>query len=181
MEVYRIHKDVPLYFLTFSVVHWLPVFVVEESCLIITNSLNYCHQHKGLRINAFVIMPTHLHLVAFDADFNAVRLQKTLTEMRRFTGQQLANYCEKRMPSVFAQVMRGSRRTDRTRHFWQQSRHPEAIFSRSFWRQKFDYIHDNPRRKGLVLESAFWRFSSAAYWMLDPAGRSDVVLTGIEW
>ena len=71
MERFQIYDDTPLYYLTFTAVHWLPVFVTEESCLIITESLNYCHQHKGLRINAFVIMPTHLHLILFDKDFTA--------------------------------------------------------------------------------------------------------------
>lgn len=40
-----------------------------------------------------------------------------------------------------------------------------------------DYIHDNPVRKGLVWEATAWRFSSAAYWLLDPPGESDVILT----
>ena len=48
METYRIQEDGALYYLTFTVVHWLPVFVSSEPCLILTESLNYCHQQKGL-------------------------------------------------------------------------------------------------------------------------------------
>ncbi|MFZ1398667.1 MAG: hypothetical protein WAS33_17305 [Candidatus Promineifilaceae bacterium] len=62
-----------------------------EPCLIFTESLNYCHQHKSLRINAFVIMPTHAHVMLFDADFDNERLNNTVTAMRQFTGRQLAN------------------------------------------------------------------------------------------
>jgi hypothetical protein len=86
MEVYRIHDNAALYYFTFTVIHWLPVFVSEESCRIITDSLNFCHQKKGLRVNAYVIMPTHMHLVAFDADFDNQRLQQTVLDMRKFTG-----------------------------------------------------------------------------------------------
>jgi putative transposase len=50
MEVPRIHKDAALYYLTFSVIHWLPVFVREEPCLIVTESLNFCDRSKGLHI-----------------------------------------------------------------------------------------------------------------------------------
>ncbi|MFQ5419845.1 MAG: hypothetical protein ACE5EY_05730 [Anaerolineae bacterium] len=71
MEVFKIYEGTAIYFLTFTIVQWLPVFVSEEPCLIITDSLNYCHHHKGLRINAFVIMPTHLHLIVFDAEFRS--------------------------------------------------------------------------------------------------------------
>ncbi|HOU14599.1 MAG TPA: hypothetical protein PKZ84_15950 [Anaerolineae bacterium] len=42
-------------------------------------------------------------------------------------------------------------------------------------------MHDNPRRKGLVREATAWRFSSAAYWLLEPAGEPDVIMATIEW
>ncbi len=181
MEVLRMHEDCALYYLTFSVVQWLPVFVSEAPCLVITESLNYCYREKGLRINAFVIMPTHVHLIVTDADFNVDRLRQTITDMRKYTGRQLADYCEQNMPTVFRQAIAGPVRTDRTRQFWQQSRHPEAIFTEPFWQTKSNYLHDNPRRKGLGREATAWRFSSAAYWLLDPPGDSDVMLTAIEW
>ena len=181
MEVLRIHDDIPLYYLTFSVIEWLPVFVSEESCLILTDSLNYCHREKYLRTSIFCIMPTHLHLIVSDADFDTRRLRQTLMDMRKFTGRRLADYCERSMPAIFGQVLRGTWRTDRARQFWQQSRHAETIYTQVFWQSKMDYIHDNPRRKGLVRSPADWRFSSAAHWLLDPPGESDVILTAIEW
>jgi REP element-mobilizing transposase RayT len=181
MEVYRIHEDVALYYLTFSVIEWLPVFVSEETCLIVTESLNFCHREKGLRINAFVIMPTHMHMIVFDAEFNHQRLHQTLVDMRKFTGRRLADHCEQKMPAAFGAVLQKTRRTDRKRQFWQPSRHPEAIWSLEFWRTKVDYLHDNPRRKGLVWDATHWRFSSAGFWLLDPPGESDVVLTAVEW
>ena len=130
METAKIQEGAALYYLTFTVVYWLPVFVSAEPCLIFTESLNYCHQHKGLRINAFVIMPTHAHLIVFDADFDNERF---------------------------------------------------AIWSEGFWRTKFDYLHGNPRRKGLVHEAVDWRFSSAAYWLSSQVADTDVVLTGVTW
>ena len=95
METYQIIEGAGIYYLTFTVVEWLPVFIMEETCLIMTNSLNYCHQHKHLRINAFVIMPTHVHLIVFDADFDNERLKQTLRDMRQYTGRMLADVCER--------------------------------------------------------------------------------------
>jgi REP element-mobilizing transposase RayT len=181
MERFRITADAMLYYLTFSVLDWLPVFIAEQPCLIITESLNFCHRVKGLRTVAFVIMPTHIHLIIADADFDVDRLRKTIVEMRRYTGQQLLRYCVERMPRAFYGAFAATRRTDRETQFWQQSRHAEAICSRSFFEVKLNYLHDNPRRKGLVCEPTQWRFSSAAHWLLTPPGPSDVILSAPEW
>ncbi|MBP6473488.1 MAG: hypothetical protein KBE23_11390 [Chloroflexi bacterium] len=181
MESYQMGEGAGLYYLTFTVVEWLPVFVAEEPCLLITDSLNHCHRHKHLRINAFVIMPTHLHLIVFDADFDNERLRGTLRDMRQYTGRMLADYCEKKMPDAFADVIRNPQRRDRARQFWQQSKHPVAIWSADFWRTKVTYVHDNPRRKGLVTDVTAWRFSSAGYWLGEPPGETDVVLSEVIW
>ena len=179
MEPYRIVQEQAVYFVTFTVVEWLPVFVSEETCQIVTDSLNFCHRAKSLRINAYVIMPTHLHAILFDADMNAQRLAQTITAFRKYTGRQLSDYCTEHLP-VFDRILREAAGPDRKRQFWQPSRHPEAIYSQRFWRQKIDYLHENPCRKGLVYLPEHWRYSSAAYWLGDSA-ESEVVLTPLEW
>ena len=62
-ERFRICDDAHVYFVTYTIVQWLPVFVSEEACRIVTNSLNFCQEQKGLCTNAYVIMPTHLHAI----------------------------------------------------------------------------------------------------------------------
>ena len=181
METYRIQEGASLYYMTFTVLDWLPVFINEASCKIITESLNFCHREKGLRINAYVIMPTHLHLVVFDSEFNPNRLSKTVAGFRRFTGHEMVRFWQAHLPSVFLSGLSASRRSDRQYQFWQQSRHPEAIWTHAFLQEKVAYLHDNPRRKGLVRGATDWRFSSAAHWFSDPPGPSDVVLSGVEW
>jgi REP element-mobilizing transposase RayT len=168
-----------LYFVTFSVVEWLPVFIRAEPCHIITDSLNFCHNNKHLGINAYVIMPTHIHLILFDRDFDSCRLRRTLTDMRKYTGRQLVDYCFAHAPACFASVLREAAGKDRQHRFWQADVHPEAVYMESFWRQKLDYLHDNPRRSGLVQDATHWRFSSAASWLMD--GESEVVLTAVAW
>jgi len=88
MERYRFHEDGAVSFTTFAVVEWLPVFVSEDACKIVVDSLNFCHRGEGLRTNGYVIMPTHMHGIFFDASFDATRLEKTLTDFRKFTGRR---------------------------------------------------------------------------------------------
>lgn len=52
------------YFLTLTVVGWIDIFTRNRYNEIIINSLKYCQFNKGLDIFAYVIMPSHLHLVA---------------------------------------------------------------------------------------------------------------------
>jgi REP element-mobilizing transposase RayT len=181
MERYRITSEAAVYFLTYSVVDWLPLFVAEPTCKIVTDSLTFCHRQKHLRINAFVIMPTHLHLIAFDADFDSERLQRTLADFRRFTGRQLSDYCKDHFLRCFQATLREQATADRERRLWQPSRHPEAIQNEAFWQQKLDYLHDNPRRKGLVRAAEHWRFSSAGWYASQGQAAVDVPLTAIAW
>jgi putative transposase len=42
MERYRIVPGIALYYIPFTVVDWLPVFIDETACGIVTDSFNYC-------------------------------------------------------------------------------------------------------------------------------------------
>ena len=180
MEKYRIVPGVGVYFVTFTVVEWLPVFVDEASCQIIADSLNFCHANKALRIHAYVIMPNHMHAIVFDADFDPMRLKQTLDDFRKFTGRQLLDFCATHRPASFTEEFRRQAGKDRDRRFWQSTRHPEGITSEKFLVQKLNYTHDNPRRKGLMRNAQDWRFSSAAYWM-GLEDKNDVLLSAVGW
>jgi REP element-mobilizing transposase RayT len=179
MERYRIVKGIAVYYVTFTVVDWLPVFIDDTSCKIITESLNFCIRNKSLGVNAYVIMPTHLHAMLFDTQFDPDRLKHTLDDMRKFTGRQLVDHAARHLPKVYAAVFQEQAGKDRQHRFWQPTRHPVGIFSESFWKQKVDYLHYNPCRKGLVTLPEDWRFSSARHWSTGKTG--DVQLSDIGW
>jgi REP element-mobilizing transposase RayT len=181
MERYRITSDAAVYYITYSIVEWLPVFTSEAAFRIITDSFNYCHKEKGLRINAFVIMPTHLHAIVHSVDFRSEPLAAALTDFRKFTGRKLSDYCREFMPPCFHQTLRECSGEDRERRFCQPSRHPVAVQTEKFWRQKLEYLHENPGRKGLVRRSSEWRYSSALWYDTDAQHPCDVHLTGINW
>ncbi|MEX2174811.1 MAG: hypothetical protein WD872_10645 [Pirellulaceae bacterium] len=180
MERYGFVAEPAAYFVTFSVVDWLPVFVAEEPCKIVTDSFNFCCDSKSLRVNAYVIMPTHLHAIVFDAAWDPKRLEQTLVDMRKFTGRKLVGYLAGHGPACFQAVLKEAAGDDRQHRFWQPTRHPMSITSERFWRQKIDYLHANPCRKGLVRRASEWRFSSAGFYHSDGKETSDVVLSALE-
>jgi putative transposase len=179
MEKYRLIEGIGVYYITFTVVEWLPVFIDETSCKIVTDSFNFCIEKKNLRVVAYVIMPTHLHATVFDKDFDNDRLKQTLDDMRKYTGRQLADHCGQKMPQAFSDVFRAQAGKDRERRFWQPTQHPIGLFTNKVFEQKVNYIHWNPCWKGLVRNPEDWRFSSAGFWM--KGWESDVQLCGVGW
>jgi putative transposase len=180
-ERYRIVEEASIYFVTYTVVEWLPVFTTEAACQIVTESMNYCHEGKGLCTNGFVIMPTHMHAIFFDELFDNERLQKSLADFRKFTGRRMCEYIDRYMSEQFSRTLRTSSTAGRERRFWQPSRHVEGIQSERFWEQKLNYIHDNPCRKGFVSKAEDWRYSSAKYYYSDAVEECDVRISPLDW
>ncbi len=60
---YKIRDGHGVYFITFAVVQWVDVFSRYCYAETVINSLRYCINKKGLRLHAWCIMTTHLHLI----------------------------------------------------------------------------------------------------------------------
>src|SRR4051794_27730743 len=50
---------------------------------------------------------------------------------------------------------------DRAFQLWQEGSHPKVIETEEVLRQKLEYIHQNPVKRGYVSDPAHWRYSSA--------------------
>jgi len=179
MDRYIIAQGASVYFVTFTVIYWMPVFIEDQSIAILIESLKYCITQKDLRLQSYVIMPNHMHAVVFDANGDSNNLHQTLVSFRKFTGQNLSNYLDGKYSKAISSVLSGGNLEDRSRRFWQSGWHAEEIFSNKFLEQKVNYLHDNPCRKGLVRSPQDWRYSSAAFWL---DGTSvDLPVTGLDW
>jgi REP element-mobilizing transposase RayT len=62
-ELRKANTDYP-YFVTLSIVGWIDLFTRSRYAELIEDNLNHCIQHKGLSVYAYVIMPSHIHIVA---------------------------------------------------------------------------------------------------------------------
>jgi len=60
---HKIENQSGLYFVTFTIVDWIDVFIKSEYMDIIIDSLKYCRKEKGLMVGAFVVMSNHVHLI----------------------------------------------------------------------------------------------------------------------
>ena len=60
---YKIRDNSKIYCVTFTVVYWIDLFIRDGYRAVFINRLKYCQEHKGLKVYAYCIMPTHIHLI----------------------------------------------------------------------------------------------------------------------
>jgi REP element-mobilizing transposase RayT len=167
---YRVFTDQHYaYFVTWTSVDWLPLFDKEPYRQIVLDSLNYFRTEKNTQLNAFVIMPTHLHAILWPEI--GISLSDVIRDFKRFTSREISREANRQRATEFIEVFQRARNENRaqdvsTYQVWQEGSHPEAIFTEKFARQKMDYIHMNPVRAGLVEMATDWPYSSAKAYIL---------------
>jgi REP element-mobilizing transposase RayT len=167
---YRVFTDQHYaYFVTWTSVDWLPLFDKEPYRQIVLDSLNYFRTEKNTQLNAFVIMPTHLHAILWPEI--GISLSDVIRDFKRFTSREISREAIRQCAAEFIEVFKRARNENRaqdvsTYQVWQEGSHPEAIFTEKFARQKMDYIHMNPVRAGLVEMATDWPYSSAKAYIL---------------
>jgi len=83
---YKFRDNSKLYFVSFSVVHWIDVFIRDEYKRVLIESWKYCKEHKGLEIYAFCIMTSHVHMIIGSND---EKLENIMRDMKSYTSTQL--------------------------------------------------------------------------------------------
>ena len=176
MDRYLFKDGISTYFLTFTVIDWLPILVKPAFTEIVTESLVFCSENKGLKIHGYVIMPNHMHAILSDETNENKRLHKTISEFRSFTGHRLAELVDNTCPTSWSDIMKKAAETDRERRVWQSGWHAGAVENQEFFEQKLFYMHNNPVRAGFVELPEHWIHSSARCWLLGEKGRVPISL-----
>ncbi|WP_440810939.1 REP-associated tyrosine transposase [Pseudomonas syringae] len=156
---YTITEPEKPHFLTCTVVEWLPLFTRPALVDILLNAWRYQQAHQGLQLFGYVVMENHLHFVA-----QAPALDKCVSSFKSFTARQIVETLEKSKAESTLQRLRFVKRihkTDRVYQVWQEGTHAELVWNEKVMRQKLDYIHHNPVKRGYVDVGEHWRYSSA--------------------
>jgi len=172
---YRIFANNQPYFLTCTVVRWLPVFVHPKFTQIILDSLDFMQTENRLILCAYVIMENHLHLIAGSSD-----LGKEIGDFKSFTARRIIDCLESTGPSPLLRELSSAKRAhkkDRQYQLWQEGSHPKHVQGNEMMRQKIDYIHNNPVRRGYVDNPVDWRYSSARNY----TGKQGLLKVTTEW
>jgi REP element-mobilizing transposase RayT len=172
---YRIYEDYYPYFLTCTVVGWLPVFTRPDTVQILYDSWQFLRDQGRLVLYGYVILENHLHLIASSPD-----LSKEMGDFKSFTARRLIDYLEANGARTLLKLLhflKARHKADRTYQLWQEGSHPQQIQNAEMMRQKLDYIHRNPVERGYVEAPTHWRYSSARNY----AGLPSLFPVQIDW
>ena len=141
------------YFFTVVTFRRRPLFAVPDNAALLKSALRYVMARHPFTIDAFVLLPDHLHclwtLPPGDADFST----RWMLVKSHFSRQCPAAY---KTPPSAARRAKGEQ-TVWQRRYWEHQIRDEADFA-----AHCDYIHYNPVKHSLVAKAADWAHSSFA-------------------
>jgi putative transposase len=156
---YTFQPGVQPHFITSTVVGGLPVFARPELAQIVLDSWTFLQSEGRLLLYGYVVMENHLHFVASAED-----LATQVGDFRSFTARRILDWLQARHEERWLQHFRyyKPRQSVLSEHrLWDEGTHPQEIQDEAMMRQKLEYIHDNPVRRGYVDDPVHWRYSSA--------------------
>jgi REP element-mobilizing transposase RayT len=157
---YTITEAKQPHFMTCTVVEWLPVFTRPDTVQILLDCWQFQRQQAGLKLYGYVILENHLHFIAQSA-----ALDKCISSFKAYTARRIIDHLRVKQAEHLLKRLRFAKcahKHDREFQFWQEGVHAELIFSEAMMREKLDYIHANPVKRGYVNLPEHWRYSSAS-------------------
>lgn len=105
----------------------------------------------------FVIMPDHVHaLLRFK---EPGMLTRFIQQWKRKSSHRLKKFFEEHLPAYAAAI-------DLREPIWQAGFYDFNVFSPKKAREKLEYMHNNPVRKGLAANAREWTYGSAKWYLL---------------
>ena len=181
-EGYKIRDQFRPHHLTFTIVDWVDIFIRKCYVDIVIDSFKYCQDNKGLVIYAFVVMPSHLHIMASS---ETGKLSETIRDMKRHMSKKIVDMikaepeCRRELLTMHFRNAAAKHKRNKEFQVWMHHNHPIELFSNKFIRQRLNYIHNNPVEAGLVKYAEDYLYSSARNYA-DMEGILDVVLVSRE-
>ncbi len=178
---YKIRDQDKLYFVTFTIINWLDVFIRKEYRDIFLDSIRYCQQNKGLEVCAYCIKSSHVHMII--GRNGEASLEGLIRDVKKYTSIKIIeaiqnNSKESRRELLLWLFERAGKRNANnvTYQFWQQHNHPIELATNEMIDQRLNYIHNNPVEAGIVLSPEHYLYSSAINYAGLPEKLIDVVL-----
>jgi REP element-mobilizing transposase RayT len=145
--------------MTATINHWQPLFTRTETVEIVLDSWRFLQQEAEFEIYGYVILENHLHLIASSPD-----LSRDMQRFKSYTAKRIIDYLEQTQAKRVLELLALFKRVHKTEsqyQVWEEGSHPQLIESETVMRQKLDYIHQNPVKRGYVDLPEHWRYSSA--------------------
>lgn len=156
----RIYGRGHLHFLTFSCYRQLPLLKSTRARDIVVQELGKVRREFGFRLIGYVVMPEHVHLLIGETP------NKTPSNVLHRLKLRVAKRMRKRKRRLQARQMMLPFEPVREepRSFWQARFHDFNVYSEGKKKEKLNYIHANPVKRGLVNHPKDWPWSSWGFY-----------------
>ncbi len=153
------------YFYTASILGWRHLLKSEDYKNIMIDSLRYLSSKELVIVYGFAIMPNHFHIIWKMIKYNGKEMPHT--SFMKFTSHQFQKIL--RNENAYVHEFYGINCKSRKYMFWQRDSLPFELYSQKVFKQKLNYIHQNPLQKRwkLVDSPAEYIYSSAKFYEKD--------------
>ena len=163
-EKYKFHDPEGIYFVTITLIHWIDLFTRKEFKHVLVDALNHCVDKKGLVVYAWVIMPSHIHLIIRSRSGDP---SDVIRDFKKHTSREilkvLGRINESRKEWLLRAFAKEGERLKRiTRNkVWQDGNHPISLDTNKMMNERLDYLHNNPVEDDIVFEPVHYLYNSA--------------------
>ncbi len=159
--MFQISRKTPAYYFTSVAHHRLPIFRTDKLKQVLCKAFNEARTNHKILIFAYVIMLDHIHMLAASEK----SMSDTLRLVNGIAAHRVIQFLKENNFQSALLKLRGETRERNHKHsVWQHHSDSLEIFGENTFRQKVEYIHQNPVRAGLVENMFDYRFSSARQW-----------------
>jgi putative transposase len=148
----RVYGLNDLHFITFSCYHRRPYLQCAESRTRFVELLSETRAKHSFRIGGYVVMPEHVHLLLSEPVDGLLSVAVQVLKQR--VSYEMRRSCEHYRGGVGTQACAEALR------FWERRYYDFNVWSQAKVKEKMDYMHQNPVKRGLVRYSFDWPWSS---------------------
>ena len=156
---YKVYDNSFPHFMTCTVVEWLPVFTRQDAVQILIDSWSFLQREGRLKLFAYVVLENHIHFIA-----SSDNLSREVGDFKSYSARRLIDLLQAANAKTILDQLafrKARHKQDREHQLWQEGSHPQEIANEEMMRQKIEYIHSNPVKRGYVDDPTHWRYSSA--------------------
>jgi putative transposase len=151
--------EYPIYF-TATILDWKKLLQPDKYKDIIISSLRYLVENQRIKLNAFVLMSNHIHLIWQMREL--IHPDHVQRDFLKYTAQQIRHDLVKNHPAILKHYW--VNKADRDYQIWQRRPLSIELKTDKVYQQKLDYIHWNPVRAGLCSLPEEYKYSSAYFY-----------------
>jgi len=147
-------------FFTATILEWKRLLKPDKYKEIIVSSLQFLVENKRVKVNAFVVMDNHIHLIW--QMMGDIKPQAVQRDFMKYTAQKIKQDLIKNHPAVLAHFKVDAK--DREYQFWERNALSIELKTLEIFKQKLEYIHYNPVMAGLCNLPEEYKYSTAGFY-----------------